>query len=146
MVRLLVRKSLLSAWTSARLYGRRPATHGATHGAERCSRRRTVAAGAVVAAGNANDGCDIRLDVLFFSCCCSGDDVTSCCCCCCMTDECQGKLPATSFSSMFYCFFDSYWMLHSDAKKKYCISLFHSLCLCLSLFILFLSSLINTRR
>ena len=86
MVRLHVRKSLLSAWTSSRLYARR----------RRCVHRRTAACYAAAAAGD-DGGRDIRLDVLLFSCCCSSDSISCCCCCCCMTDEeCQGNLPAPS--------------------------------------------------
>jgi len=89
MVRLLVRKSLLSAWTSSRLYGRRRTGHGGG----RSVHPRTVAS--AVTAGD-DEARDIRLDVLFFSCCYSGDGRTSCCCCCMTDEECQGNLPATS--------------------------------------------------
>ena len=83
MVRLHVRKSLLSAWTSSRLYTRR----------RRCVHRRTPAASAAATAGD-DDGRDIRLDVLLFFCCCSSDSTS--CCCCMQDEECQGNLPATS--------------------------------------------------
>jgi len=104
MVRLLVRKSLLSAWTSSRLYGRQRAARGGAGGGvgqgRHVHRRGVASAAGAVAAGH-DDG-DIRLDVLCFSCCC--DDGDSCCCCCCMTDEeCQGKLPVTSVPLLFYC-------------------------------------------
>jgi len=80
MVRLHVRKSLLSAWTSSRR--------------RRCVHRRAPAASAAAAAGD-DDGRDIRLDVLLFACCCSSDSA-SCCCCCVQDEKCQGNLPATS--------------------------------------------------
>jgi len=101
MVRLLVRKSLLPAWTSAHPYGRRRAP--AYGGGGRCGHRRTVAA--VVAAGRVDDDArDIRLDALVCSCCWSSDDTCCCCCyCCCVTDEeCQG-----SMSSLFAVLFSS---------------------------------------
>jgi len=89
MVRLLVRKSLLSAWTSSRSYGRRRTG--------RCAHRRPAVTdtGALTARPR-----HIRLDVLFCSCCYCADD-TSCCSCCVTDEECQGNLPATSsFSSV----------------------------------------------
>lgn len=93
MVRLLVRKSLLSTWTSSRPSGRRRAAHAC--GAGRYVHRRTVAA--VLTAGDDDDARDIRLDALFCSCCCSSDDVG--CCWCCVTDEeCQELVDVEAVS------------------------------------------------
>jgi len=120
MVRLLVRKSLLSAWTTSRLYGRRRAGSG-----WRYVPRRTVAS--AVTAGDDHGTRDFRPDVLFVSCCCCGDDTRCpcCCCCCCVTDEeCQGKLtrfffaillnarPASHAESLMFC--RCYFLLSSS--------------------------------
>jgi len=81
MVRLLVRKSLLSAWTSSRSYGRRRTGH---HSGRCVHRRHALTDTDVLTAGPQ----DIRLDVLF--CCC---DASACCSCCVTDEECQGNLP-----------------------------------------------------
>jgi len=128
MVRLLVRKSLLSAWTSSRWYGRRRAAHGSG----RCLHRRTVAAAASAARDDDDEGRDIRLGVLFFSCCDSSDGTSCYSCCCCVTDEeCRGKLPATS--SVFSVLLLVFWRDTSTACLMVAILAPElSSCLCLS--------------